>query len=71
MSGKVLYAITFFDGIQLVTRCVVAVPGTTRYLVYDRYTDGEQYLISTRTKGGRQYNYQLEEAVQLLEEVAQ
>ena len=71
MASKVLYGVTFFDGIQLVTRCVVAVPGTTRYLVYDRYMDGKQYLISTRTREGRQYNYQLEEAVQLLEEVAQ
>ena len=71
MASKVLYGITFFDGIQLVTRCVVAIPGTTRYLVYDRYSDGEEYLITRGFRDHVQNNYKLEEAVQLLEEVAQ
>ena len=71
MSGKILYGITFFDGVQLVTRCVVSIPGTTRFLVFDRYADGEEYLVTRREDRKVQHEYQLYEAVQLLEEVSQ
>lgn len=69
MSGRILYSVPYFDGIQVVTRCAASTLTPDRYIVFDRYDDGEECLISRWLRGCVRSTWCLEEVVSMLEEV--
>ena len=69
MTTGVMYAVTYFDGVQLITRSVLSSWDPARYMVVDRYSDGDECLIKRNYPGGVKTLFSLPEAVQLLESV--
>ena len=69
MSGRILYSVPYFDGIQVVTRCAASTMSPDLYIVFDRYDDGEEYLITRGFRDHVRSTWCLEEVVSMLEEV--
>ena len=70
MKG-VLYAVTYRYAGQLITRSVLTSWNPARYMVIDRYSDGEEHVIVRQSMEGIRNTFCLSEAVQLLEAVQQ
>lgn len=72
MSGnRILYSVRFFDGINWITRYAMSVKEGGKYLVYDRYDDGDEFLITRGFRDHVQNTFSLEDTVMLLDSVAQ
>lgn len=70
MKNGVLYAVTYLFMGQLITRSVLTSWNPSRYMVVDRYSDGEEHIIVRHSMDGIRNTFCLSEAVRLLEEVS-
>ena len=69
MANRIMFQVSYFDGIQWVTRVVVGHAAGSVFMVYDRYDDGSEYMITRRDGKDVQRTFPLSEAVNLLESV--
>lgn len=71
MGDRSVCQVQYFDGVQYVLRVAVKCAGSPLYLVYDRYDDGTEYLVTKGYKDQVQRCFYWVDAVNLLEEVMQ
>lgn len=70
-ANRVLYSVRFFDGINWVTRYAMSVTEGEKYMVFDRYDDGDEFLITRGFRDHVQNTFNFEDTVMLLDSVIQ
>ena len=65
----VVRKVTYFNGIEDVTRLLIALSIAGQYQVVDRYDDGTEFIVTRGYKHGVQRVFGLTEASIMLDEV--